>query len=57
MEKGFSEAIYSRKKKKMIPFFNLGPENDWKTILDKDFVEKLSEIFKDELKEFGYSKK
>jgi len=41
----------------MIPFFNLGPENDWKTILDKNFVEKLSEIFKDELKEFGYSKK
>jgi len=56
-EKGFSEAIYSKKKKKMIPFFNLGPENDWKTILDKDFAEKIGEIFKDDLLEFGYSKK
>ena len=53
-EKGFSEAIFSKKKKKMIPFFNLGPENDWRTILDKDFAEKLSEKFKDDLKEFGY---
>ena len=41
----------------MIPFFNLGPENDWKTILDKDFAEKLSEKFKDDLKEFDYLKK
>ena len=41
----------------MIPFFNLGPENDWKTILDKDFAEKIGEIFKDDLLEFGYSKK
>ena len=56
-EKGFSEAIFSKKKKKMIPFFNLGPENDWKTILDKDFAIKLNEKFKDDLKEFGYLKK
>ena len=56
-EKGFSEAIFSKKKKKMIPFFNLGPENDWKTILNKDFAEKLSKKFKDDLKEFGYFKK
>ena len=55
-EKGFSEAIYSKKKKKMIPFFNLGPDNDWKTILDKEFGEKLSEKFKNDLKEFGYAK-
>ena len=56
-EKGFSEAIYSKKKKEMIPFFNLGPDNDWKTILDKEFAEKLSEKFKNDLKEFGYAKK
>ena len=41
----------------MIPFFNLGPDNDWKTILDKEFSENLSEKFKDDLKEFGYTKK
>ena len=41
----------------MIPFFNLGPDNDWKTILDKEFSEKLSEKFKNDLKEFDYAKK
>ena len=41
----------------MIPFFNLGPENNWKRILDKDFAEKLSEKFKNDLKEFGYAQK
>ena len=38
----------------MLTFFNLGPENDWKKILDKDFAKKLSETFKDDIKEFGY---
>ena len=53
-EKGFSEAIYSKNKKKMIPFFNLGPDNNWKNILDKAFVKKLNEIFKKDLNEFNY---
>ena len=38
----------------MIPFFNLGPDNNWKKILDKGFADKLSEIFKDDLNEIGY---
>ena len=54
-EKGFSEAIFSKKKKQMIPFFNLGPENNWKKILNQDFARKLSKEFKDDLKTFGYS--
>ena len=40
----------------MIPFFNLGPENNWKNILNKKFAEKLYQIFKDDLNEFNYSK-
>ena len=51
---GFSEAIFSKKKNKMIPFFNLGPDNNWKKILNKDFANKLSEIFKEDLNEIGY---
>ena len=38
----------------MIPFFNLGPDNNWKNILDKAFVKKLNEIFKKDLNEFNY---
>ena len=53
-QNGFSEAIFSNKKNKMIPFFNLGPKNNWKNILKKDFADKLTVIFKDDLKEFNY---
>ena len=53
-EEGFAEAIFSKKKKKFLPFFNLGPKNNWTNILDKDFANKLSEIFKDDLDEFNY---
>ena len=40
MEKknGFSEAITSKKNNKKIPFFNMGPKNDWKKILDKNLI-------------------
>ncbi len=53
-KEGFSEAIFSKKKNKMIPFFNLGPENNWKNILDKNFANRLTKIFKEDLNEFGY---
>ena len=53
-EEGFSESIFSKEKNKMIPFFNLGPDNNWKNILDKDFANKLSVIFKEGLDEFNY---
>ena len=55
-KKGFTEAIYSTKKNKMIPFFNLGPKNNWKNILDKEFANKLNDIFRENLKEIGYVK-
>ena len=52
--KGFSEAILSKQRNKKIPFFYLGPENDWKRILDEKIQTKLSETFKDNLKELLY---
>ena len=51
---GFSEAIFSKKKNKMIPFFNLGPDNNWKNILNKSFADKLCNIFAKDLLELGY---
>ena len=51
---GFVEAIPSKINKEKIPFFNLGPDNDWKKILDKDQQIKLTDMFKEDLIELGY---
>ncbi len=51
---GFSESINSKNKQKNIPFFYLGPDNDWKKILDTDLKNKLNITFKKSLKFFSY---
>ncbi len=53
-ENGFSEAITSKKNNKKIPFFNLGPKNDWRKILDKNSVDKINDHFKKNLIELSY---
>jgi hypothetical protein len=53
---GFTEAVVSKKSREKIPFFNLGPDNDWRKILDKDQQLKLADTFKNDLKELGYVK-
>ena len=35
-------------------FFFLGPENDWKIILDKETIKKTEDAFKYEMAELGY---
>ena len=51
---GFVEAVASKKNERKIPFFNLGPDNDWRKILDKDQQSNLTKIFKEDLIELGY---
>jgi len=52
---GFSEAITSKKdNKKKISFFNLGPKNDWRKILDKDLQIKIGNVFEKEIIELEY---
>ena len=52
---GFSEAITSKKdNKKKISFFNLGPKNDWRKILDKDLQIKIGNVFEIEIIELEY---
>jgi hypothetical protein len=51
---GFVEAVPSKINKDKIPFFNLGPDNDWKKILDKDQQIKLTDIFEEDLIELRY---
>ena len=51
---GFSEAVESKKQNKKISFFNLGPKNDWKKILDKKYQDLFNQNFSHELKELDY---
>tara|TARA_B100000674_G_scaffold74825_1_gene51897 strand:- start:94 stop:942 length:849 start_codon:yes stop_codon:yes gene_type:complete len=51
---GFSESITARASKKSIPFFHLGPKNDWQKNFDNRFIEKLNDIFKRNLNELNY---
>ncbi|MDB9815339.1 sulfotransferase domain-containing protein [Candidatus Pelagibacter sp.] len=53
-KEGFSEAPKSRVNDSKIPFFNLGPKNKWKTILNDDLKNKLNEVFKKKLEELDY---
>ena len=52
---GFSEAILSKKGDKKIPFFFMGPDNDWKKILDKSIKNKIIEAFEKNLNELSYN--
>jgi|TARA_Y100001970_G_scaffold227266_1_gene281155 hypothetical protein len=51
--KGFKEAPVNNLGKP-IKFFNLGPDNNWEKLLDPKTVDKLENIFGDEMKELGY---
>ena len=53
-EKGFFEAMIDKNSGKKKSFFNLGPENNWKKILDSKVRIKIEKAFKDEMEELGY---
>ena len=52
---GFLESVLSKNENKKIPFFHLGPKNDWKKIFNKENQKKLNIIFEKNLKELEYS--
>ena len=51
---GFSEAVSFTSNKK-VQFFNLGPQNNWKKILNKDLEKKISKLYEQNLRELLYS--
>ena len=53
-DKGFTESVLSRDGKRKIPFFNLGPKNDWNKILNIKMVKKIEEVFADSMKDLSY---
>ena len=52
--KGFAEANFDEKTGKKIPFFYLGPKNDWSKTLDAALVQIIEKSFHSEMKELGY---
>ena len=53
-KEGFFEGKIDKNTGKKIPFFNLGPKNDWKNLLNFKTKKKIEETFKDEMIELGY---
>ena len=51
---GFQESVFSKNDTKKIPFFHLGPKNDWKIMFNKNYQEKLNSTFENNLKELNY---
>ena len=47
---GFGEFISHDNKK----FFNLGPKNNWETLLERKTADEIEDKFKNEMKELGY---
>jgi len=53
-ELGFNEAISSKLTGEKIKFFNLGKDNDYKKLLEKDLIEKMNFLFKEQIKKYEY---
>ena len=53
-ENGFAEAIVDKETGEKKRFFNLGPENDWKKLLDIKLKEDIEREFETDMRELGY---
>ena len=51
---GFEEAMNKPGSDKKLPFFNLGKDNDYKKLLNEEFISEINSNFKDELIKFKY---
>ena len=50
----FYEAVIDSKTGKRKNFFNLGPKNNWRVLLDKKNKDKIEKNFEKEMLELGY---
>ena len=53
-EKGFFEAMKDKETGINKPFFNLGPDNKWQSLLDDKIRSKIENAFQEEMSELGY---
>ena len=50
----FTENVYSKNDNRKIKFFNQGPNNDWKKILDQSLIKKMNNFYREDLEKFKY---
>ena len=48
-EKGFNELGINERTGEKVPFFNLGPKNDWRQSLDPAIIQEIEKAFKKEM--------
>jgi len=53
-QNGFIESKVNKKTNEKIPFFNSGPKNDWRQILDPKIKDTIEKTFEKEMLELGY---
>ena len=51
---GFTESTYNKRKNIRNKFFFLGPDNDWRKLLNKKTIYRIEKNFKSEMKQLGY---
>jgi len=53
-EYGFEESVSDKNTGNKIPFFNLGPKNDWRNLLTEKITKKIEERFGQIMQKLGY---
>ena len=53
-KQGFRESVMTRDKSNNINFFNLGPGNNYRELLDEKTIVEMNNLFENQLKEFNY---
>ena len=53
-KEGFKESVLSKYSSNKIPFFHLGPKNNWKNTYNTNYQKKLNSIFGENLRELNY---
>lgn len=54
-EKGFYEAVSKKNSSEKIKFFNLGNNNNYKDLLNRNLIDEINLFYKDELKKYNYN--
>ncbi len=54
MNDGFREAVKNKNTKNLVPFFNLGKNNNWKKLLEDKIINKIEKKFHKEMHELNY---
>ena len=53
-KQGFRESVMTKDKSNNINFFNLGPSNNYRELLDSKTITEMNNLFQNQLKEFNY---